>query len=248
MKAVIIAAGKGTRINDGKPIPFSKPLHMLFNKRLIETVILNLKSAGITDILVVVGFQADRVRQIIGNGTKYGVNITYALNEEYEKPLGFSILKAKQYVGNEDFIVSMSDHIFEPGIMEEFVSIKKERGTSVLCVDRKINDPKSLFDLDDACKILTDEKNPNKLVDAGKKIEKYNAVDCGIFYHSIDFLYALEEARKNLGDDKCNNDNAMKILAKKNKMFVHDIGNKKWIDVDTQKDYIKAKGYFKNLF
>ncbi|HPM35239.1 MAG TPA: NTP transferase domain-containing protein, partial [Spirochaetota bacterium] len=67
VKAVILAAGKGTRMKSDLP----KVLHPLLGRPLLSHVIENIRSAGITDITVVVGCEGDSVINAIGSGVNY---------------------------------------------------------------------------------------------------------------------------------------------------------------------------------
>ncbi len=67
VKAVILAAGKGTRMKSDLP----KVLHPLLGRPLLSHVIENIRSAGITDITVVVGYEGDSVINAIGSGVNY---------------------------------------------------------------------------------------------------------------------------------------------------------------------------------
>jgi len=107
MNAVILAAGDGTRMKSSSP----KALLPLYGVPLIQRAILTLKDAGITDMIVVVGFEVDSVKNFLGDGSKYGVKISYAINEEWERENATSILKAKRLV-DKKFLLIMGDHLF----------------------------------------------------------------------------------------------------------------------------------------
>ncbi len=84
MKAVIMAGGKGTRLSSIlKDIP--KPMVKLAGKPLLEHQIENLRENEICDIIMVVGYLGDVIRNYFQNGDKFGVHITYYVEEQ---PLG----------------------------------------------------------------------------------------------------------------------------------------------------------------
>ena len=212
MKALIIAAGNGERINhitDGKP----KPLLDVLGLTLIERAILSAKKAGINEFVIVLGYKGRAIKKYLGSGEKHNVKIEYVYNREWKKENGVSVLKAEKAVG-ETFVLLMSDHIFDYRILQNL--IKKSRSKCILCVDRS---PDAYIDMEDATKVRTDGK---KIIDIGKDIKKYDAVDCGIFLLNKEIFKAIKESVKR-GETSLSA--AVKILAKNNKIEVFDIKN-----------------------
>ncbi len=236
MKALIVAAGKGQRINltgDVKP----KPLYTVFGKYLIEYVISNLKAAGISDFYIVVGFMSERIREALGNGSRYGVNITYIENSDYEKANGLSVYKAKGIL-NEPFILSMSDHLMQPDALQRFVTHVQGKAESYLCTDKKIS---GISDIVDATKVY--EEN-GKIQKINKQLPTFNAIDCGIFYHTPAFFEALEQAQSK-GDYSITG--GVQVLADQNKINSYDVGEATWMDIDTRKELELLEKSFKHF-
>jgi len=122
LKALIVAAGKGSRLKNltrNKP----KPLIQLLGLSLIERVILTAKQAGINDFVVVIGYLGDKIKEKLGNGEIYGVKISYIENKEWQRGNGVSVLKAKELL-KENFFLLMSDHIFDAKILKELSQVK----------------------------------------------------------------------------------------------------------------------------
>src|SRR5512133_2479736 len=113
MEAVIIAAGKGSRLSQ---LFSPKPLTPLLGLRLMERILLIGKLAGIKSFTIVVGYKAAVIKQSIGDGRNYGVRINYIENLEWKKGNGVSVLQAKNHV-NGKFLLLMSDHLFDGKIL-----------------------------------------------------------------------------------------------------------------------------------
>jgi len=149
MKAVILAAGNGSRLRPlTSEIP--KPLVPLGGVPLIERIVLLAREAGIKEFLVVLGYLGDRLKEELGDGKKQGVKIEYVENKEWEKANGISVHKAGQVL-KETFILLMGDHVFDPRTLSVFKDYKINARECVLCVDYNIDD---VFDIDDATKVL----------------------------------------------------------------------------------------------
>jgi CDP-L-myo-inositol myo-inositolphosphotransferase len=231
MKGLIIAAGAGTRLRDLKMKKEAKPkpLIKLLGLSLIERAMLTAKEAGIEEFVIVVGYLGEKIREKLGDGTKYGIHIDYVENDEWQRGNGVSVLKAKGLL-NEEFVAFMADHIFEAETLKKLKEIEVKTNECFLVVDKKVE-----VDADEATKVRIEDQ---KIVDIGKKIDDYNGFDCGIFLLSPSIFDALEESVRN-GDETLSG--GIRILSKKGKMNAFDIGDGFWMDIDTKEDHKKAE-------
>ena len=231
MKCLIIAAGEGSRLSNRGG---SKPLVPLLELPLIERVILNAKGAGITDFYIVTGYNGEELRNHLNQfAWRRDLKVTHLINKQWKKENGLSVLAAKKEI-NENFILLMSDHIFDKSILEDLMQEKVADGEIILAVDHNFKN--KTVDVDDVTKVLVDDKN--RIVNIGKNIKKYNAYDTGIFLCSPAIFEALEESSDN-GDTSLSA--GIKILAKRKKARVFDIEGKYWIDVDDENAFKKAE-------
>ena len=122
MKVVLMAGGRGTRISELFPdIP--KPLIPIDNTPVLEREIISLRDQGFTDIILTIGYMAEKIQEYFGNGDKWGVKIEYFVEE---KPLGnagalfFLDLK-------EDFLLLNADAVFDVDF-NRMVEFHKQHG------------------------------------------------------------------------------------------------------------------------
>jgi len=231
MKCLIIAAGEGSRLSHRGD---SKPLVHLLELPLIERVILTAKGAGLSDFYVVTGYNGENLRNHLDQFSQdKNLKINHLLNEEWEKENGLSVLKAKELIG-ENFILLMSDHIFNESILIGLLQEKVADGEVMLAVDYNLEN--KIVDVDDVTKVLVDSNN--RIANIGKNIKKYNAYDTGIFLCSPAIFEAIEEGSAR-GETSLSA--GIKILAKKKKARVFDIKGSYWIDVDDEKAFRKAE-------
>ena len=229
MEALIIAAGKGSRLNHR----FSpKPLLPIYGLRLIERIILTAKLAGIHRFKIVVGYKADEIMKTIGSGEKYGVHIEYIVNPEWEKGNGVSVSKAKQYLKG-DFILLMSDHLFDESILKKLKQIDLDDARCILCVDRNLDG--NHFSVEDVTKVRMEKDSVRNI---GKNIDRYNAIDTGIFLCTPVIFEALEESISK-GEYSLSAGN--QVLSKTGKLRTFDITGDFWIDVDDGISLKKAR-------
>src|SRR3989338_6832162 len=228
MKAVILAAGKGTRINTGS-ILVPKPLYAVGQRALIEHCLLNMKQGGIKDFVLIVGFMSEHVKDYLKDGTELGINIQYVYNPNFDKELGVSALTAKKAVPHENFILSMADHVHDPATIRALVAKLEKSDKCILCVDKKLD---KINDIEDATKVLEED---GFILNINKKIEPYNCVDTGLFGMTPKLFSALEKAQS---EGKNTLSDGMNELVKTKELIILDIGNKRWAEVDTRSDLI----------
>ncbi len=129
MKTVIMAGGRGTRISEVFPnIP--KPLIPIRNtenieKPVLEWEICSLRDQGFTDLIITVSYMADQIKDYFGDGSKFGVNIQYFIEEI---PLGNAgaLFKLRGKL-DEDFLLLNADAIFDVDF-NRFVNYHWEKG------------------------------------------------------------------------------------------------------------------------
>jgi bifunctional UDP-N-acetylglucosamine pyrophosphorylase/glucosamine-1-phosphate N-acetyltransferase len=102
--AVILAAGRGTRLNDGQPSPVPKVMNKICGQPMLEFTLKTLENVNITDIVIVVGYKAELIEGYFG--TRY----KYALQEE-QKGTGHAVACAQNEVDptNEHILVIQGD-------------------------------------------------------------------------------------------------------------------------------------------
>jgi choline kinase len=224
VKTLIIAAGRGKRFRpytDRQP----KPLIPLLGAPLIERVILNVKEAGIREIVIVTGYMGGKLRRFLNDGLKYGVEIEYAENEDWRLGNGFSVYAARRLIDG-NFILLMADHIFNPKILSDLQECRLHKDECILCVDTNM---RYVFDIDDATKVHTDGK---RILKIGKKLTDYNGVDMGIFLCTPSIFSALE---RTINRGCYSLTDAVSLLASKRKMTARIFDDEEyyWFDVDT---------------
>lgn len=123
MKGLILSGGSGTRL---RPITFTsaKQLVPVANKPILFYAIETVRNAGITDIGIIVGDTREEVKRNVGDGSRFGVRITYI---EQEAPLGLAhaVKISQDFIGDEPFVMFLGDNLIKDGInslVDEFVS------------------------------------------------------------------------------------------------------------------------------
>lgn len=119
MKAVILAAGRGTRMRDlTKELP--KPMLKVKGKPILEHIIDGLKSTGILEFCIITGFRADVVEGYFSAGAQLGVSIQY-VRQTVQDGTGKAPELAKEFVGNDPFLLTYGDILVKPETYQQMV-------------------------------------------------------------------------------------------------------------------------------
>jgi choline kinase len=229
MTAVILMAGKGSRLRADTP----KPLVQLLGRPLISYTIDALSRAGIKNVYAIVGFEKDLVMAGVKPFVPKDLNISFIENPDWQKQNGISVLVAAKRVA-PPFLLTMSDHLFDQRIVD-LILHRAAPDQLNLAIDRKLD---SIFDLDDATKV---ETRGDRIVAIGKQLEHYDAIDTGLFVCPRDIVDYLERAKSGSGRSDCSLSDGVRAMAADGKARAIDIGDAWWQDVDTPEMFAVAE-------
>lgn len=236
MKAVILAAGIGSRL---RPLTNNIPKCMVEVNgiKIIEKQIQSLLKNKINNILVVVGYEQEKIRKYLQENFAF-INIIE--NKKYlETNNMYSMSLAKEFVNNEDFIFMNADVFFEEKIITELLSDKREN--LIVCDNGNY--------LEESMKIVINSKEKN-IEKISKQIEEKEAYGTTIdiyklskksttkFFDIVEF-YIKEKKEINMWTEV-----AIQELLKQEKFYSKDI-KLKWVEIDNFDDLKLAEKLFK---
>ncbi len=112
MKAVILAAGKGTRMKElTNELP--KPMLRVQGKPILEHILTGIVSAGVREIFIVTGFRAETIESYFGDGSKWNCRIVYG-RQVVQDGTGKAPEVAKEFLGASSFILTYGDILVKP--------------------------------------------------------------------------------------------------------------------------------------
>lgn len=134
MKGVILAAGKGTRmlpLTEKRP----KPLLPVLDRPMLEHIITGVRDAGLTDLLLIIAYKGEAVQEYFGDGSRFGVKITYKW-QEGPAGTGAATALAQDFVGDEPFFVCWGDIVVGRETYSNLVRLwETERPRAILSVN-----------------------------------------------------------------------------------------------------------------
>ena len=225
MKAVILAAGKGTRMLPLTEI-LPKVLVEVNGKPFLYYVIKNLEKAGFTELGIVVGYMKEKISAFLNEN-----NIEATLIEQNEQlGTGDAVKQAKGFCGNENFIVLGGDNLFSI----EDLQIIKNNDDSCYVVGKKIEDPSKYGVL------VVENDRLLKIIEKPKTFVG-DMINLGLYKFTPEIWLALDKVRLSERGEYELTD-ALTILAKERKVKVKSMKGY-WLDLGCKEDIPKIERY-----
>ncbi len=120
-KAVILAAGRGTRMRE-LTAELPKPMIQVRGKPVLQHIVEGLRDAGIRDCLIVVGYRADAVQDFFGDGLGYNIAIQYK-TQTVQDGTGRVVELAHDFVADRPFILAYADILVDPANYKRVVNL-----------------------------------------------------------------------------------------------------------------------------
>ena len=137
MKALVVAGGPDNRL---RPLSGTTPPQLLpvANRPVLLHCLDNLRAAGITEVGVVVGERGEAIRAAVGDGSGLGLRVTYLTQPE---PLGLAhcVLLAREFLGDEDFVMYLGDNVVVGGIAAMVEQFRRRRCAAQVLVTKVSN-------------------------------------------------------------------------------------------------------------
>ena len=230
MDCLIIAAGEGSRL---RSLAESKPLAEVGGRPLIAHVVTAAAEGGAAAFTIVTGYRAEPLEAWLRDfASSTGLRIRTVRNPDWKRPNGISVLAAADVLKDE-FLLMMSDHLFEPAIVSSLLAA--EPAPLRLAIDRDGDSP--LIDLDDATKVKMGESG--RIERIGKTLSDWDAIDTGLFRAGPDLVSAIRESVERGGQGSLSE--GVQQLADSGRAFTLDATGLWWMDVDDPRAHALAE-------
>ena len=238
MKAIILAAGRGSRL-----FPYTqyipKCLLDLGGTTILEEQINHIRNCGINEVVIVVGFGFEKVENFLRNYDGLGLSIKTLYNPFYQSTNSLVSLWIARSEMDEDIVVINGDDVFEINVLDKILSTREDK----ICLPIK---KRNSYESEDM-KVIT---NGDRILDVSKNIESntsaesvgirvFRGTGVELVKRSIE-----EEMRMPGAETKWYISSIRRLISKGYSVRALDIEGLFWMDVDYPSDLSRARGYY----
>ena len=223
MKAIILAAGEGSRM---RPLTYTRPKVMLpiANKPILEHLLIEVKKAGIREFIFIVGYRDEQVRDYFRSGNKWRVSIDYC---NQRRQLGTAdALKMVEGLVDGNFLMINGDIIVSQTDIKDLIS----KGDNTMSV-AEVKNTKDLGVV---------ELSESKVVHIHEKAEKplSHIANAGLYLFAPNIFDAISQTSKSPRGEYEITDSLQLMIDKGHHISYHEIGY--WLDISYPWDLLPA--------
>jgi len=130
MKALILAGGRGSRLNEFTK-DNNKSMVLLFEKPIIEYNLEHAVEAEVSEIVILIGYKGEEIKKYVGNEYK-GIPVRYAVQKE-QRGIVHAIECAREMIGDSDFFLMLADEILPKAKIKEMIKKFKKEELFAVC-------------------------------------------------------------------------------------------------------------------
>ena len=233
MKAVILAAGEGTRL---QPITSTRPKHLINvgGKPILEHCLNAVKTSGIDEALIVIHYMGDTIRQYFGDGKKFGLKIEY-VEQKTMLGTGNAVSLVEPHV-KDDFLMVYGDLLFSAEVVKNVIDLhEKEKPAATMAVV-PVENPEDYGIVE-----LENEKHVKRIVEKpNRKEAPSNLANAGIYVFSTEIFDKIRETSASARGEWEITDAVSQLLQEKKTVLAVKISQSDWVDIGRPWDLLEA--------
>lgn len=180
-KGIVLAGGSGTRLHPATLV-VSKQLLPIYDKPMVYYPLSTLMLAGIREILIISTPQdTPRFQQLLGDGSKWGIQLEYAVQEE-PNGIAEAFIVGEQFIGKDDVVLVIGDNIFYGHDFQKLLLDASRRSAGATVFAYHVQDPEryGVVEFDQDGTAISLEEKP--------EVAKSNYAVTGLYFYNNDVI------------------------------------------------------------
>lgn len=206
VQGVILAAGHGSRMGPfGENVP--KPIAPICNKPLLAYQLEHMAGLGIEDVILVIGHLGDRIRETLGDGSKYGVRLSY-VEQKQRLGLAHAVGQLEPHV-HGPFLLMLGDIYFEVEQLASMMDIFREHQAAAVLAVKEEQDPEAIkrnFSV-----ILNEDGSVRRVIEKPRKVPN-KLKGCGLYLFDDRIFEAVRRTPRTAMRDEYELTDSIQIL------------------------------------
>ena len=233
MKAAVLAAGEGVRL---QPITATRPKHLIkvAGKPILEHCLNALKRTGISEVVIVVHYRGNAIRQYFGDGKDLGMKIEYA-EQQAVLGTGNAVAVVEPYM-SDDFLLVNGDVLFAAEALKKIVDLHQNEKPATTLAVVPVEKPENYGIVE-----LEDDKHVKRIVEKPTR-EKAptNLANAGIYVFSTEIFVKIKQISATPRGEWEIPDALMGLIDEKKPVLAVNMSSEDWIDIGRPWDLLEA--------
>jgi bifunctional UDP-N-acetylglucosamine pyrophosphorylase/glucosamine-1-phosphate N-acetyltransferase len=233
VKAVLLAAGEGQRL---QPVTSTRPKHLikLAGKPILQYCLDAVKTAGITDVVIVTHYMSDKIKTYFSDGSSQGLSITYVEQKEI-LGTGNAAAVAEPYVDGE-FVLIYGDLLFAQDAVKQAVDLYHSAGADAVLAVVPVDKPESYGIIE-----FAEGKKLKRIVEKPEASKApSNLANAGVYVLSSDVFEKLRHVKKSVRGEWELTDALTMLAAEGKTVLIAELAKDAWFDVGRPWDLLDA--------
>jgi len=239
MKAAILAAGEGSRL---QPLTSTRPKHLIkiAGKPILEHCLSAVKKAGIDEVIIVVYYMSNAIRDYFRDGKNFGVKISYA-EQEAILGTGNAVSVVEPHV-DDDFLLVNGDVLFTAKTLKSVIELHQSDKPSATMVVVPVERPEAYGIVE-----LENGKYVKRIVEKpGKEEAPSNLVNAGIYVFSKEIFAKIKQTCPTPRGEYEIPDALTLLIDEKRPVLAFKTASRDWMDIGKPWDLLEANRWILN--
>jgi UDP-N-acetylglucosamine diphosphorylase/glucosamine-1-phosphate N-acetyltransferase len=231
MKALILAAGEGQRL---RPLTSTRPKHMLpvGGIPLLEHTLLALKTAGVKEVAVLVGYLEDKIRDYFKDGSSLEISITY-IRQKNPTGTASAVGMAEEYVNGENFLTAYGDLLLDTDIFSRVLQ-RYHTDSALTMTVVPVTNPS------DFGVITVEDGFVKSIAEKPKGYIESNLINAGVYVFPPEIFRNIRKTSKSAREEYEITDTLQALLTEGTRLAACQVDSEEWLDIGRPWDLLEA--------